>query len=317
MRVLLLSPIWKAELPPLLDPELDVHAIDARDEAKMFGELADAEIVISAGFTKKMADAASRLRLLVCPAAGTDQIERSALRPGVRLVKGTGHEIPMAEYVVGCIVALRQHLFEADRALRRGEWAFGFLGQDVHEELAGSTLGLVGFGGIGQAILTRALAFGMRCAAVTLHPDAAHKGSDKLEFLGRVDVQNDVDRLVAWSDALALCCELSDVTRGLIDERRFGLMKRDAVFVNVARGAVADERALYEALAQRRIAGAAIDVWYRYPPKDSFPSAFPFWELSNVILTPHASAWTEAAKQRRLHEIARAINEFWRASARV
>lgn len=318
MRVVSLSQIWNEALPPLLDDGLEVRGVDSDDEAAVAAELPEAEILITVRFTKAMGALCRRLRLLICPAAGTENIDRSALPAGVLFVSGTGHDIPMAEYSIGCLVALRQHLFAADAALRRGEWLFGFWGgAQVNGELAGSALGLVGFGDIGRAIARRARAFDVRCAAVTLHPQAPRQGDHGLEFLGQIADAQDVDRLVAWCDALVLCCELSDITQGLLDERRLNLMKRDALVVNVARGPVADEKALYEALRNGRIAGAAIDVWYRYPPEHALPSAFPFWELSNVIITPHASAWTEAAKQRRLTEIARVINEFWRASARA
>jgi phosphoglycerate dehydrogenase-like enzyme len=318
MRIVSLSRIWNEDLPPLLDRGLELRGVDPDDEAALAAALPQADILITVEFTKAMGALARRLQLLVCPAAGTEHIDRSALPPGVRLVNGTGHEIPMAEYAIGCLVALRQHLFAADAALRRGKWAFGFWGDaQVNDELAGSALGLVGLGGIGQAIAKRARAFDMRCAAVTLHPDPKRQKEHSLEFFGQIAAGEDVDRLAAWCDALVLCCELSEVTKGLLGERRLGLMKRHALVVNVARGPVADERALYEALRDGRIAGAAIDVWYQYPTKDEMPSAYPFWELRNVIMTPHASAWTDAAKQRRLTEIARVINEFWRASARV
>jgi phosphoglycerate dehydrogenase-like enzyme len=318
VRIVSLSHIWNDTLPPLLDRGLELRGVDPDDAAALAAELPEAEILVTVWFTKEMGALARRLRLLVCPAAGTDQIDRSALPEGVRLVNGIGHEIPMAEYSIASLVALRQHLFAADEALRRGKWLYGFWGgAQVNEELAGSALGLVGFGGIGRAIARRARAFEVRCAAVTLHPSAQREREEGLEFLGGIAAAADVDRLVAWCDALVLCCELSELTNGLLDARRLGLMKRDALVVNVARGPVAEEKALYEALRDGRIAGAAIDVWYRYPPEYDLPSVYPFWELRNVIMTPHASAWTDAARQRRLTEIARVINEFARASERV
>jgi phosphoglycerate dehydrogenase-like enzyme len=127
--------------------------------------------------------------------------------------------------------------------------------------------------------------------------------------------QSDVDRLTAWSDQLVLCCELSPLTKGMFDARRFALMKPSAIIINVARGAVAVEKELYDALAAKRIAGAALDVWYHYPSEPGQirqPSDMPFNKLDNVLMTPHASGWTQAAKQRRLEAMARAINEFAR-----
>ncbi len=315
MHIVSLSSIWNEELAPLLDPGLEFRAVDPNDAKTAEAALAEAHVVVSAKLSRRQIRWCKQLRLLVCPAAGTDLIDRAALPADVLVVKGSGHEIPMAEYVIGCLVALRQHLFESDAALRQGHWKYGFLGDSgTLDELHGSALGMIGFGGIGQAVARRARAFGMRCAALTLHPDATRAQAFGLEFLGPLAQAAEVDRLVSWCDALLLCCELSETTRGILDARRFGLMKRSAVVVNIARGPVASEKDFYDALASGRIAGAAIDVWYRYPPDSSFPSELPFQDLKNVIMTPHSSAWTEGTKQRRVAAIAAAINDFARGS---
>lgn len=316
MRVVSLSPLWNEDLKLTLDPGIAFVTADPKDRAARDEALVQAEILISAEFTAEMARAAVRLRLLICPAAGTEAIDRTALPPGVPLVSGTGHEIPMAEYVMGVLIALRQHLFGGDAALRRGGWRYGFHGPAAMlQEVYGSALGLVGFGRIGSEVAKRAAAFGMTCAALTLHPDKPRGCAQMLEFLGGLAVAADVDKLVSWSDALVLCCELSPQTRGLLDARRLELMKPSAVVINVSRGPVAVERDLYEALARGRIAGAALDVWYRYPRAPGavqLPSGMPFQKLENVIMTPHSSAWTEQAKRRRLASMAKTINDFAR-----
>ncbi len=316
MNVVLLDTIWAQALAAMLDPILSVTIVDSKDARRRDTALTDADVLVTARFNADVGRVAKRLRLLVCPAAGTEYIDRDALPEGAVLVKGTGHEIAMAEYVIGSVVALRQRFLEADSALRQGEWRYGFYGGDrMLEELHGSNIGFVGFGGIAQEAARRALAFGMRPAAVTLHPERARPQAMDLEFLGKLSEQSDVDRLTAWSDQLVLCCELSPLTKGMFDARRFALMKPSAVIVNVARGAVAVEKDLYEALASARIAGASLDVWYHYPREPGqvrHPSDMPFNKLDNVLMTPHASGWTRAAKQRRLEAMARAINEFAR-----
>jgi phosphoglycerate dehydrogenase-like enzyme len=111
-----------------------------------------------------------------------------------------------------------------------------------------------------------------------------------------------VDELLAESDFVVIACGLGRETRGLIDERRLGLMRPAAVLVNVSRGAIVDEGALYSALRDRRIGGAIIDTWYRYPSADDpepRPSRFPFHELPNLFMTPHSSAWTTGMIDRR------------------
>jgi len=316
MNVVLLDTIWAQALAEMLDPRLSVTIADSKDVSRCDAALAEADVLVSARFNSDMGRAVKHLRLLVCPAAGTEYIDRDALPEGVVLVKGTGHEIAMAEYVIGSIVALRQRFSEADSGLRKGEWRYGFYGGDrMLEELHGSNIGFVGFGGIGQEAARRALAFGMRPAAVTLHPDKPRHEAMDLEFLGKLSEQSDVDQLTAWSDQLVLCCELSPLTKGMFDARRFALMKPSAVIVNVARGAVAVEKDLYDALAGKRIAGGALDVWYQYPSGPGQirqPSDMPFNKLDNVFMSPHSSGWTQAAKQRRLEAMAQAINEFVR-----
>lgn len=322
MRVASIGRVWNDELAQLLAPGLSLTVIPQGDGAARAAILAEADILISPVFTPEMSLACKRLRLLVCPAAGTESIDRAALAPGVVLVNAVGHEIPMAEYVMGCLVAMRQRLLQGDAALRKGEWQHGFWAGlppplPDPQELYGSNLGMVGFGRIGREIQDRALAFGMKCAAVTLHPEKPREAAHRLEFIGALTDASDVDRLVSWCDALVLCCELSPLTEGLLDGRRFALMKRDSVLVNVARGPIAVEQDLYHALASKTIAAAALDVWYSYPHEAGevrLPSRCPFHTLDNVIMSPHSSGWTEAAKRRRLAAMARAINEFARAT---
>jgi phosphoglycerate dehydrogenase-like enzyme len=319
MRVVTISRVWNDELAQMLAPGLSLTVMPKGDGAARAEILAEAEVLVSPVFTAEMGRDCKRLRLLVCPAAGTESIDRAALPPGAKLVNGIGHEIPMAEYVIGCLVALRQRFLQGDAALRRGEWQHGFwAGQPPPlpdpEELYGSNLGMVGFGRIAWEIEKRALAFGMKCAAVTLHPGKPREEARRLEFIGSLGDAADVDRLVSWCDALVVCCELSPLTEGLLDARRFGLMKRDSVLVNVARGPIAVERDLYHALASGTIAGAALDVWYGYPHAGELkmPSQLPFNTLDNIIMSPHSSGWTESAKQRRLAAMAKAINDFAR-----
>jgi phosphoglycerate dehydrogenase-like enzyme len=221
----------------------------------------------------------------------------------------------MAEYAIGALAALRQRFLQADRALRDGVWRFGFFGEGgMIEELFGSTLGIIGFGSIGAEVARRANAFGIRCRSVTLHPDKPIEPGLLTARPGALDRAGDVDDLVSASDAIVVACEHSPLTEGLIAARRFSLMRRTALLVNVARGPIVEERALYEALKTKDIAGAAIDVWYRYPEERTRPmrpSEYPFEELDNVLMTPHSSAWTAGTKRRRLEFLAGRINDWY------
>lgn len=319
MKVVSLSPIWRDELAAKLADGITLVALDPSDSERVKEELADANVVLTTRFDRDLADACRILELIVCPAAGTEGIDRTCVPSGVGLVNGVGHDIPMAEYVIGALVALRQRFLQADRALRQGVWRYGFFGDaGMVEELHGSTLGLIGFGRIGAEVARRAKAFGMSCRAVTLHPDKPLERGLLIGRPGALDRPADVDELVAASDAVVVACEQSPLTHGLIDARRLGMMRRSAVLVNVARGSIVEEKALYEALESNAIAGAAIDVWYRYPEigaNIAKPSAYPFDQLDNVLMTPHSSAWTAGSKLRRLEFLAGRINA-WHESRR-
>ncbi|HEV2909639.1 MAG TPA: 2-hydroxyacid dehydrogenase, partial [Candidatus Eremiobacteraceae bacterium] len=290
-------PGWSERLRAKLGDGADIVEVDPSERAQLARVLADADIVISGRFNARTAALCHSLKLLICPWAGTENMDRSALPPGVKFTNAGGTEEPIAEHVIGVLVALRRRLLDADRKLRDGIWASGFWGGALVEEVLGSTLGLLGYGRIGREVVKRAAAFGVRCRALTLHPERVAT-SDAACEVGALADPASVDSLVAWSDALVICCELSDLTRGMLDGRRLGLMKPNAVLINVARAPIVVERELYETLRDKRIAGAALDVWYQYPKaagERAVPSAFPFGKLENVIMTPHYSGWTAAA----------------------
>jgi phosphoglycerate dehydrogenase-like enzyme len=280
----------------------------ADDEAGIVARLADVDVLVSMGFSRRMAEAARRLRLVQVPGAGLDRIDRSALPPGTRLANAYGHEAGIAEYIIGAMIALARSFGRLDAELRKGnwesQWAAGAPAPPLWPELAGSTLGILGFGRIGQALARRAGAFDMRVCAIRQHAQAGVP--EGLSFLGGPER---VDDVVAQADYLAITLSLSPATRNLIDERRLRLMKPRAVLINVARAEIVDETALYRALAGGQIAGAALDVWYRYPttPGPALPAVQPFHRLANVIMTPHVSGWTQGMLAARSKLIAENI----------
>ncbi len=160
---------------------------------------------------------------------------------------------------------------------------------------------MLGFGHIGRAVARRAKAFGMRVVAITRRPLGDLSDADS-----EVPVEK-LDQALAACDFLVLACPLTGETEGLIDRARFERMKDTAVLINVARARIVNEDDLYRVLKERVIAGAVLDVWYRYPGPDeegAAPSRHPFEQLDNVYMTPHASGWTEGLLDRRWGVIA-------------
>lgn len=277
----------------------------ADDEARIMPRLADIDVLVSMGFTKEMAEAGRRLRLIQVPGAGLDRIDRSAMRPGMHLANAYGHEAGIAEYVMGAMIALTRSFGRIDGKLRSGEWesqwAVGAPAPPLWPELAGKTLGILGFGHIGEALARRAQAFDMKVCAI--RRQAQSEPPDGVSFIGGPERLDDVLR---QSDYLVITLSLSPETRNLLDAQRLQMMKPIAYLINVARAEIVEETALYRALASGSLAGAALDVWYRYPttPGTALPATQPFHELGNLIMTPHVSGWTEGMLAARAKLIA-------------
>jgi phosphoglycerate dehydrogenase-like enzyme len=182
------------------------------------------------------------------------------------------------------VLALARKLPEARDNQRQHIWR-GMIGDIPRREdaLGGKTLGIVGLGHIGSRTAALAKAFGMRVIATKRNPATYDGPADEVWQSDRVD------DLLRQSDFVVLHCPLTDETRGLINRPRLGLMKPSAYLINVARGAVVDEPALLDVLRRGAIAGAALDHFY----DDPLPPDSPFWDLPNVLITPHTAGETQ------------------------
>jgi len=285
-------------------------------EREILARLGDVDVLVTMAFTSEMAAAAPRLRLVQVPGAGLDRIDRAALGPATALANAYGHDVGIAEYVLGAMLSLARDFRRIDASLREGRWESVWSGAPVPlwRELAGKTLGIVGYGRIGQAVARRALAFDMEVLAVRRDPNRPDPNR-----LAAVRGPEGLDDVLVRADFLALTLALGPDTRGLIDARALARMKPTAVLINVARGEVVDEDALYAALAGGALGGAALDVWYRYPQGagPTLPSHRPFHTLPNVLMTPHVSGWTEGMMDARAAVIAENIHRVARGEPPV
>jgi phosphoglycerate dehydrogenase-like enzyme len=257
----------------------------------------------------------ARTRLYHAPAAGIDAIDRALLPAGTPLCRCFGHENAIAEYVMAALLARHVPIAAADRDLRQGRWTYYADGRDqVHTELGDRTIGLLGYGHIGKTVAQRAKAFGMRVHVAN---------RTAVPVAGLVDAAFTLDELPAFmasADYVVVSLPSNAATRNLVGAVALRAMRPEGVIVNVGRGPVIDEGALYGALKERRIGGAIIDTWYVYPSDarpEPHPGNLPFHELDNCTLTPHMSGWTAGTIRRRQQTMADNIARLGRGEALV
>lgn len=276
------------------------------------------DVLVGTDFTQEMGAASDSLQAICVPAAGVDRIDPAAVPDGCAVTNAYAHEAPIAEWVMACAVAMDHELFKSERSFRYGSWEMWPSRHGSYRELMGRTFGIVGLGAIGKRVAKLATAYDMKVTAAGRRPEQRPEAEAAgIEYeSGRAGLE----RVMAESDFVLVSTPLSALTAGLIGDAELKLMKPASYILNPARGHIIDETALYEALAERRIAGAAIDTWYDYPKsRDDAPrpASHPFWELDNLIMTPHHSGATEGTRTRRAKVVAENIDRLSRGEPLV
>lgn len=316
MKLVIYDPQWSAyagEFERRLGESWEVVAsLDGL--ADLLRELPGCDALLALTLPVEARFAAGCLRVFLYPGAGVPQLNPADFPAGCAVVNVYEHGVAIAEYVMAAIL---MHVTEIQRysaTFRTGSWeGSGRTGGRPHKEAAGHTLGLIGYGTIGQALARRAIAFEMRVVAVSedlaLPPDAPRP-----HFLGPPE---NLPKILEESDFLVLACPLTPRTRSMIGAAELARMKPSAYLINVSRAEIIDETALYEALRDGRIAGAALDVWYRYPENGDqimTGSALPFHELPNVLATPHMAGWTTSMIERRIARMVETLKRLERGA---
>ena len=285
-----------------LGPEFDVRHVDGTDRPALLTALSDADAVLIRSATQLDAEAiaaGSQLKVIARAGVGLDNVDiKAATTAGVMVVNApTSNIISAAELTVGHILSLARHIPPAHAALADGQWKRSkYTGVELYEK----TLGIIGLGRIGALITARLQAFGVNVIAYDPYVTA-----QRAQQLGVTLVS--LDDLLRQSDFVTIHMPKTPETTGMIADAQFALMKPTAFIVNVARGGLIDEDALYRALtadagSAGAIAGAGLDVFVQEPPAGS-----PLLDLPNVVVTPHLGASTDEAQEKAGVSVARSV----------
>ncbi|NOY78263.1 MAG: hydroxyacid dehydrogenase [Calditrichaeota bacterium] len=249
--------------------------------------------------TREIIESGDRLKLIGRAGVGYDNIDvAAATEKGIAVMNVPGaNAVSVAELTLAMMLMLARNLIEANQSTKAGKWEKKRL---KGNEIMGKTLGLLGLGMVGVEVAKRGIGFGMKVIAndPRFTPDSDVPFNVKIVGL---------DELLAQSDYISLHLPLNESTRHMFNEDMFQKCKKGVRIINCARGGIIDENALYRALQSGQVAGAALDVFEKEPPKES-----PLRDLPNVIMTPHIGASTVEAQIRVATKVARQMVEFFK-----
>ena len=298
------------DLSPLeaVTPDLEVYEFTRDEEIRERIQGADIVFTNKIRLTPDLIEAATSLRFIALTATGSDNIDLDAARAhgiGVANIRDYCTE-SVGEHVFGVLLMLVHSLAAYDRSVKAGDWQRS---EDplmlVHPigELAGLTLGIIGYGALGSGTARLGEAFGMN-VIVSARPGASAVPEGRHAFAA----------VLEEADVISLHCPLTDETRNLFGAREFRRMKPSAILVNTARGGLVDSAALAEALANGDIRGAAIDVLPQEPPRDGDPLLD--YAGDNLVITPHIAWGSRRARQRAIEELAANTQAFLAGESR-
>ncbi len=297
-------------LRPLpFEHDLKVYGRTSRDQVAE--RIADANIVITnkVPVRQEALEQAPRLKMIAVAATGSDNIDLAVCAArGIVVSNIRGYAIhTVPEHVFALIFSLRRSIVAYRESVKAGRWydaqQFCYFDYPI-KDLAGSTLGIVGEGTLGQAVAAIGRALGMRVLF------AARKGAQKAGSL-----YTPFEQLLAKSDVITLHCPLNEQTRDLIGAPEFALMKRKPILINTARGGLVNEAALAQALRSGQLGGAGFDVTVPEPPANDHP-LLQLLDMPNFILTPHVAWASEEAVQGLADQLIDNIEAYYRGSPR-
>jgi len=274
-------PPWCGEELRRTFPDIDVVVMDSREG--VYEEVADADILYAAHISERLFRTASRLRWIHAPMAGMDYLLIPAVvESDVVLTNSSGVHAPaMGEHAIGMMLTFTRRFHDCLRAQWEGRWMRDEIYRTVpsFDELAGKTLGILGFGAIGREVAKRARPFGMRVIGIR------RDTSEDADLADQLLTPDRLDEVLPELDFLVIAVPGNPDTVGMIGRSRLARMKPTSVLINLARGSIVDQDALVDALNSGRLAGAGLDVFEPEPLEDGHP----LFSARNLLLTPHVS----------------------------
>lgn len=265
--------------------EVKIYSEKAKNQEELIERIKESDVVINirayTHFNARVLASCPHLRLLSIWGTGTDNVDLpSAQELGITVSNTPGaNALSVAEHTIAILLSLARQIPLLDREVRSGNWP-----RVEMTQLSGKVLGLIGLGAIGRKVAAMAKGLGMEVIAWTFHPSPERAAETGVRFVSK-------EELLKMSDVVSLHLRLTEETRGFLKKEDFALMKPTAFLVNTARAGLIAERALYEALQAKKIAGAALDVYDQEP----LPPDHPLTKLANVVLTPHNAGMTPEA----------------------
>ncbi len=287
----------------LLDPEILIS------EGNEIPNPAQYEILVHPTPTKEWINASPNLHTVIVPWAGIPQKTRQVLRdyPNISLHNLHHNNYNTAELGLTLLLAAAKNLIPLDRKLRENDWRPRYDKQKA-TILKGRTALILGFGEIGQALAGYCLGLGMKVMATKKHPES------KPDMSGiEIYRSDDLNSLLPKADVLLISLPLTEETEDLIGEKEINLMPQGSIIINIGRGPIINQYALYEALKSGHLHSAGSDVWYNYPKsieerKNTPPADVPFGELDNFVLSPHRGGMVKEVEVQRAQALANLLN---------
>ncbi len=267
------------------------------------------EILVAGRLERHQIEACQRLKAVIVPWAGIPGKTRKLMQQFPHLTLHNLHynAQPVAELALALMLTVAKKVIPFDQALREGNWSQRYLPSDVIL-LDGKTALILGYGAIGKRVARGCLGFGLKVNAIRRQPLSSDDNDHIVVY-----PPDKLPSLLPQSDILMICLPQTSETTNLIGKNELDLLPGHAVLVNIARGAIVNEEALYDVLRNRRIHGAGLDVWYNYPRDEDSrsttqPSNYPFYELDNVVMSPHRGDATSDTNQLLAIHLARLLN---------